>query len=424
MSTIAIPQSFTPATPAQWLASELGVAATVGLDTTSWQPGDPSLALLTLFASGMAQSDVLVSLQNQGGFLDTAATGSVTFQTTDSAGATRPTTQYVTPDPSIPAQNSTGALGWLDILADNFFDVQRVPPTYASGNENLVNSTASSYGPFAPGSYHVANPSTGATYSNTATLTIAPNATTVAAFAADVAGTGGTSGTGTITQAVTSLLGVTVTNPPGFVGSNYESNVALAARCRLKRALISPNGATDAARFVTLSATVSPYNVVLAGGPITRVLVQLNTANGVVTETIANAGGLVSGPDVTAINNLLQATVVPDTTTLVVQSATTLAVAFAVTVFVPSAYAGVAGSAVSTQITNYLAVLPIGGLTDTGGAYTNVLPFDAVLGQVFQAANYIQQATLLLNGSTSDVAIGVTQVVVASSITVTVRSET
>lgn len=419
MATIAIPAAFTPSSQAQWLASELAAAATVQLDTTSWQSGDPSLALLNVFSAGMSASDVIVSLQNQGGFLDYAATGSVTF--TDSSGNT--VTQYVTPDPSNAAQNPTGALGWLDLLANSFFDVQRIPPTYASGNMSLVNGSASTYGPFTPGTYHVANPSTGATYSNTASLTIASNATTTAAFAADVAGSGGTSGTGTITQPVTSLLGVTVTNPASFTGTNYESNTALASRCRLKRAAVSPNGATDAFRFVTLSATVSPYNVVLAGGPITRELVQLNTGNGVVTETIANAGGIVSGGDLALVNTLLQGTVVPDTTTLIVQSATTVSITIAVTVYVPSAYAGVVASAISTQLTNYFATLPIGGLTDTGGAYTNVVPFDAVLGQVFQSATYIQQATLLLNGGTVDVPVGATQVAVIGSLTTTVRSE-
>ena len=36
---------------------------------------------------------------------------------------------YVTPDPSNPAQNPTGALGWLDATGQNVFDTTRITAT-------------------------------------------------------------------------------------------------------------------------------------------------------------------------------------------------------------------------------------------------------------------------------------------------------
>lgn len=161
-----------------WLAIMLQTATTVQLPTTSWQSGDPERTILAIQAVTFSQSDANVSLIAQGGFLQTAASGSVTFTTKDGTTVTIP----VTPDPSNPAQNTTGASGWLDLLTSSVYDVTRLSATAAAGPLAIVNLTAFSKGPYAAGQYHAACTPTGKTYSNTASVTIPPSA---------IAGSGG-----------------------------------------------------------------------------------------------------------------------------------------------------------------------------------------------------------------------------------------
>src|SRR5271166_5921433 len=118
-----------------WLSIMLQVASTVQLPTTSWQSGAPERTILAIEAVSFAQSDADISIIAQGGLLQSAAFGSVTF--TSPNGTTQ--TVAVTPDPSNAAQNPTGALGWLDLLTQNTYDVFRLRATPAKGPLALVN---------------------------------------------------------------------------------------------------------------------------------------------------------------------------------------------------------------------------------------------------------------------------------------------
>jgi hypothetical protein len=158
-----------PTVPAQgtWLALELELAGQLGLQTTSWQSGAPELTIFGIEAVAFSMSDVDISIMAQGGFLQSAASGSVTYVTQN--GST--VTQAVTPDPSNAAQNPTGALGWEDLLAANVYDVERLAATQAAGPLAIVNVTGLSKGPYAIGAYHVQS-LLGPTYSNEEALTI------------------------------------------------------------------------------------------------------------------------------------------------------------------------------------------------------------------------------------------------------------
>lgn len=388
------PSGVTPGNPGltpaagSWLSQLLAFANTLQLPTTSWESGGAVRTIMAIAAQALSQEDALISLMAQGGFLDYAATGTVT--TTALNGTT--TTQPVTPDPSIPSQNSTGALGWLDALANSLYNVQRIAATYASGTIAVANTTASVLGPYAAGTFHIVNPTTLATYSNTSSLTIAAqnlvgsgitlasnaspitittsaahglassnlvqiagvtgntaangiwaitvvdtthftltgstgngayvsggtvNVCTAATFAADVAGTGGSSAGNTINTLVTTVNGVSVSNPSAVAGANWESNTALAARCRLKLQSLSPNGPSGAYKYFALSASqllAAQNPPVTLSAPITRVLVQSSPATGVVTVTVANAGGAVSGVSGLAVTGATNASPIQITT--------------------------------------------------------------------------------------------------------------
>lgn len=166
-----------PAPEGTWLAFLLETATTLGLPTTSWQPGAPERTIMAMAAVALSQEDLLISLMAQGGFLDFAASGVITTTTINGQAVTSP----VTPDPSIPSQNSTGAPGWLDALGQSFYQVFRLLATYATGPLAIVNTTGSVIN-YVVGNYHVSNPTTGATYKNVVALSVPSSL---------IAGTGG-----------------------------------------------------------------------------------------------------------------------------------------------------------------------------------------------------------------------------------------
>ena len=150
-----------------WLSNILANGG--NLPVTSWQSGGTAWTELLIFAVGLSVSDANISLVAQGALLDFAATGTVTYVNAQGNLVTVP----VTPDPSIPAQNPTGALGWLDALASSVYDTDRLVAGYASGPLYFANATGSSLGTYAAGTFHVANTASGATYSNQAAFTFA-----------------------------------------------------------------------------------------------------------------------------------------------------------------------------------------------------------------------------------------------------------
>lgn len=173
MTELAVDELFTPALADDWEQSMLANANAVKLKVSSWQEGSPTRTILEIVSATMSQEDGLVSLIAQGGFLDFAASGTVTFTASDGTLVTAP----VTPDPSDPVANPTGTLGWLDLLASSVYNVTRNQPSFATGTIAVGNTQASALN-YAAGTYHVENPTTGATYKNAAAMSV-PQGTAV-----------------------------------------------------------------------------------------------------------------------------------------------------------------------------------------------------------------------------------------------------
>ena len=133
--------------------------------TGSLRPGKKMSSFsLAMLATGLAADDQIVSTMAQGGFLDWASA--------------------VTPDPAVvPA--SSWQPGWLDELASSTFNCPRELAFPAPGQIVFTNSTGGSLGPYAAGTFHVSNPTTGATYHNTAALTIPTGTSAGQGFVAD-----------------------------------------------------------------------------------------------------------------------------------------------------------------------------------------------------------------------------------------------
>lgn len=350
-----------------WMSVLITDAAALGLPTTSWQPGQPERTILAIDAVELSQMDALISQVAQGGFLDFAASGTVTYIALNGETVTFP----VTPDPSIPSQNPTGRPGWLDLLAASSYDVTRLMATYATGILSIANTSVSSQGPFLAGTYHVANSLTKKTYANTGSLTIPSSLiagtggvitgvttglpttiqtqsahglsigdvvyidgttgitglngtfaqitatpltttfqvavttagawtgsgtvykTTQATMQADIIGPDSNASPGSVTTTVTQLTGFFVDNITSWSAAPWESNTALAARCRLKLAAISPNGSAHAYEYIALTAQTlllaETPPIMLTNGPIIAAITNSNPGTGVVTTTIASS---------------------------------------------------------------------------------------------------------------------------------------
>lgn len=269
---IGIDELITPVTEDEVLASMLSVAATLGLSTTSWQSGQPSHTLLRIVARAIASTLSVGSTVTRGGLLDLAAT--------------------VTPE---------GGPGWLDLLVETGWSDERRAATYATTDATFTTTAACPGGTYAAGTLHIARGSIG--YSNTASITIPVGAGSVSGtFRADVAGASGSSGVGTITTMVTTIVGCSVTNSTAAVGSDAEKNAELVARCKLKWASISTTGPAGAYAYNAMTINGENQVAVTSGAltepdyPVTRATTVTNASTGVVTTYVAHAGGAYATP--------------------------------------------------------------------------------------------------------------------------------
>lgn len=482
---------FTPATQPEWLQTLLQDARTLELPTTSWRPGDPERTILSILSYALNYTDAVASQMSMGGFLAYAATGTVSYSQPDGTTITVP----VSPDPSTDA-NPNGLPTYLDALCEQNFNVRRIRLSRAGGALAILNTSVATYGPFAAGAYHVADAFTGAGYSNTVAVTIAPSTTagTVldvtdssgiirvqtsaahglttgdAVWIADVGGvtaangawyvtvidsdeftldgstfagaytSGGTvylptvttctadeagstsssyngSGeidTGTVTQAVTSLVGVSVSNLDVWIGTDTESNVQLAARAKLKLQSLSPNGPRGAYEFFALSAV--EYAALLnppetLSTPINRTLAVEDLTTGHVYVFLANASGAPSNDDVNVVQDVFAANCVPLGVTCESIAATEVNVSVAATIYLPAQYATDDNETLfATAIQAYFETFPIGGYTSSPD-YTNVMPIADVIGVIYETARAnnitVDNVSLTLNGSAANVSLPV-----------------
>jgi hypothetical protein len=242
-----------------------------------------------------------------------------------------------------------------------------------------------------------------------------PTLTTVQA---DVVGTIGDSANAagfadvnTVTQPVSSLVGVTVANLTAYRGTDLESNEGLTTRARAKVKQISPKGPSGAYEYAALSASeLAPLltpPLVLASA-VTRCFVHADAADGRVFTWIANSSGPSSPEDVVVVDAVVDAVVVPQAQTSKVLAATNRAVACAITVWLPGQYISTdTQELIQRAVQSYFRTLAVGGVSDPAGTYTNVVPRNVVIGVVFDVLRQngipVEQLQVLLNGQPANV---------------------
>jgi hypothetical protein len=206
---------------------------------------------------------------------------------------------------------------WVDLGAENFFNETRKPAVFTQGSAKLTDAAASGPHTINVGTFWIANADKSLRYYNTTGGTLNLGSTLTLTFAAETAGTDWNVGNDALTEILTPLPGVTVTNPAQDTGTwitqqgaDEESSAALALRCLDKWSLAGA-GCDDAAyRYRGLSAASEitrcyPYSpgagavrVIVAGdaGPVSSTalaaadtIIQLKRPLGVPDVQVLNA---------------------------------------------------------------------------------------------------------------------------------------
>ncbi len=336
---LSLKQLLTPPTEDEALASILSILTQLGLQTTSWQTGSAQLLILRLFARVWALIGSTVTTIAAGGFT-TLATGV-----------------------------------WLRMLAKYFYNFDAIPAQNTIGKVLLTSSAGAPIHTWAAGDIIIANAEQGEDGAVSFTCTeggsLAPGASIVIEFIADVAGDAGNIVPDTSLFLWTPLVGVTATNPPLLPDSNTwittpgqdeESDERLLQRCLARWAFLT-YGNMDGA-YVGWALEALPA--------LTRVGVANSAGNGTVTIYGATALGPLTAPQCTTIQDYINGVTdgigrrpINDIVT-VLPAVLVSTPALTVTAYVVSQYIVAAPPVIESKLLTYIGKQPLGGVVLQG----------------------------------------------------------
>ena len=310
-------------TKAQIYARGLALAAGLGLTTTSWSTGDPTRSLYHFVSEILATLEPNVVGFVKSGFLEHAEGD------------------------------------WLTILAAQLYGVTRVEATYASGIVRLANGGGGLY-VIAPGDVNVKASGSGKTYTNVdgGTLASGSGNTLDLTFVADEPGSESSAGATEINTMVTTLLGVTCSNPSAVVGVDAEEDGPLRERCRAKLGTLSASGPRDAYDFVVRDPEKT------GSTEITRSRTVDDSVTGDVTTYVAGASGAVSGAAVTAAQAAVETWAAPLCITPTVSNCSSVTIAVTYSLWLYTSVGETVATieaAVEAALEAMFAARPIGG---------------------------------------------------------------
>lgn len=373
---MTIEELLTSVTTEQQLESFLATLETLGVKARSWRAGGSLRTILRVVAATYAGFSVSIQAFARAGFLELA----------------------------------TG--GWLTLLADQVFDVQRIPATFATGVEQLTNAGGGVF-VVAPGEFRVLG-ATGKAYVNVAAFTLNPSDVLDIDVRAVELGSASSAPAGTVTDLETALAGVGATNPAALVGSDEEKDPDLRARCRAKLGTISGKGPRGAYAYAVRSALRGDGSAV----DVNRLRISPSSSTGVVTVYVASPAGPPLPSDLPFIQASIERWARPDSVTATAVGATALAVSRTLTIWA-RAQEGLTASdlaaLVNASLIAMVAAYPIGGIPKPP-ATQGYLYADGLAG----TAKSAHLAIYDVDGAGSDVAMSPGEVVTLS-VTLDVR---
>lgn len=382
---LTIQQILTPQTSAQIRATMVTTLVSLGIPADKWRSGGVASTMLTVVSMTLALFSSLIVSFVSGFFLPTA----------------------------------TGQ--GLVLLAYYVYGVTAPTATFATGAVTLTNSGGGVY-VLNPGDLVVQNPTTKVTYTNTGTVNVGANATvTGVQVQAQTVGSAGNSNPGTVTVMVTTLLGVTVSNPTAIAGSDAISDANLRTLCTNKLGALSVRG----------PRTAYAYAIQVATNPITGAQVNINrwsisasSHTGIVTVYVASPSGAPDSNDVTGVGNSIEAIARPDAVTVNLNAAVAVNYSPTVTFYVRvgnNATVAQIQTAIANAITSFISTYDIGGLPagdDLNPTFTGLFA-GGIYGAAAEGCQSIG-VTYVSGSGAQDLAMTAGQVVV-DAVTVNVR---
>jgi len=310
-------------TPEEQRATLLALAALAEMPTTSWHPGDVPLSLLDIEAQSFSEQSAVVAAIAKGGILE----------------------------------DSTGA--WLEILVRNNFKLTPRPAVFAQGRAVL--SCAANAGPYDIDVNQLwASDAPGHRFNNIEGGTLPSGGTLPLLWQAEFAGSAYGLVPGTLTYLLTTLAGVTITNPSGWItrpGASAEKEPALKQRCRDRWPDLG-SGATAAAYRLWALSTPGALEVRRA------LVVEANNLGtpqgGHVTVYLAGDSGAVEEPARAAVAAYIQ-TKRPLCVTVHVASGVNRIISVAGTLHVAPGYGAAAAAQAALNLAALEPDIAIGG---------------------------------------------------------------
>jgi phage-related baseplate assembly protein len=343
--TFSLSSLFTAATRAEIYNLGLSIASSLGLPVTSWLPGDPTRSVYHFLAAKLEATDAAVAEYMKGGYLDSAEDD------------------------------------WLTVLADQQFNVQRQDATAASGDLVLQNTGGGVFY-WDAGDLTFRSSTTDKTYHNTTSGSLTANGETITvSWVADEAGSDSSAGTDEIDELVSAMPGVVITSSTAGAATDEEEDEPLRQRCRASRGTLSPNGPTDAYRYVALTTELTGTT------EVTKASVTSSSTTGTVQIVVAGQAGPVSGSAVAAVQDAIVRYCTPLTVTPSVSNSASYLIGVTIAVEL-RASAGVtqaqAEARIAAAIEDLISDVPVGG-DGASGVFDHSL-IDGVAFSVFGSA--------------------------------------
>ena len=328
--TIDFDELVKPVTEQEIQSSIYTVLGTLGLNTSTWKTGAVVRTITTGFSIVLSAFSSLQALIAKSGYLEL----------------------------------SEG--DWLTVVAFYVYGVERYSATFASGFVTLTNTAGGVYS-FDPEDLIFSDPTTGKSFRNTGAVSIpagstgTPTHVTNVAIRAVEAGSPSTAIPGGISVMVTTVTGVSVSNPSPVVGQDAESDAAVRARSSAKLGSLSPMGPWDAYTYAVRSATRPAPDGSNLGITRTRIT---KDGFGHVWVYVATASGAVPPEDVAIANDAVQRNAEPVCVDAVAQSAVPVEIAVTYTLWMYNTSGHTDAqikATIGTDLTEWFKIQPIGG---------------------------------------------------------------
>lgn len=285
--------------------------------------------------------------------------------------------------------NESASGSFLTVFSRSHYDNARAPAVKTQGTLVLTALPSALSNTFGPQEL-VASDNFGHTFRNLTGATLEPGAVLALGWEAEVAGSASNVAAGLITTLVTTLAGVSVSNPGSWitrVGAQAESD----AKLRLR------NSSKWGTRADTAPAAAYEHWALSANGAITRVYVDDDNPLGPGTVHIWIASDLVDAPvDLTDVAASVVALIEGQTDGRVrrgIGAIVSCAPAVAhnlpidAIVYVATSWQDTAPAAIKAAIETLYATLPIGGIRTDGAS--GALPFASLYGAVMRVPGVV-----------------------------------